>query len=693
MKQVHRLTFVALTVTGLGLWARPVHAQTLASSGQTQRTYLDQTTLDRAVKPGDDFYAYANGGWLKGNEIPATEAAWGNEVILRNKTRARLLELITSTARQKNKPGSDAQKLQDFYNSGMNTAAIDQLGFQPVQADLKRIEAISTPQGVATEAATQLAAGLSGGTAPLFSLANLADPISNDVEIIVLVHGGAGVPSGGLGLPGKDYYTDASAKGVAIRAQYTTYLQQLLELSGTPKAADRAAAILALETRLAAGARTPTENRNIPKLLNYYTLDKAQQQFPLLGLGATFQKLNVAPAKFIVGQPEYFAGLNKELTATPLATWKDYLRVRLLSNAAPYLSAPFAAASFAFYATALAGQTQNRPRNERVVATTDAKLGEILGKVYVEKYFTADAKKRMNELVQNVVTAFAERIQSNGWMTAPTKEKATQKLSTVRRKIAYPDQWRDYSALQIGPNYFGNVKAATAFALRENMRRVGKPVNRELWTMTPPTLNAYYNPLNNEIVFPAGILLPPFFDPQADDAVNYGGIATIIGHEISHGFDDQGSQFDAQGRFSNWWTKEDLANFKARGAALSRQFSQYVAVDTLHVNGQLTLGENIGDLCGVTVAYQAFKKTPQGQGTQLLDGLTPDQRFFLSYAAIWRVKAREESQRTQVLTDPHSPARFRVLGPLSNLDAFYAAFNIKEGDQMWRPANERIVIW
>jgi putative endopeptidase len=664
-----------------------------AVGAQAQQVLLDQTTIDRSVKPGDDFYAYANGGWLKANEIPATESLWGDKVILRNKTQARLQALITATASQKNKPGSEAQKLQDFYNSGMNTTAIDKLGFQPLQADLKRIEAISTAQGVATEAATQLAAGLSIGTAPLYSLGNLADPISNDVEIVVIVQAGLGLPSGGLGLPGKDYYTDASAKGVAIRAKYTTYLQQLLELSGTPQATDRAAAIVALETRLAAGARTPSENRNIQQLLNYYTLDQAQEQFPLLGLGATFQKLNVAPAKFIVAQPEYFAGLNKELTATPLATWKDYLRVRLLGSAAPYLSAPFAEANFAFYSTALAGQTQNRPRNERVVVATDAKLGEILGKVYVAKYFTADAKKRMNELVQNVVTAFAERIQSNGWMTAPTKVKATQKLSTIRRKIAYPDQWRDYSALRIGPDYFSNVKAATAFELRENMSRVGKSVNHELWSMTAPTLNAYYNPLHNEIVFPAGILLPPFFDPQADDAVNYGGIATVIGHEISHGFDDQGSQFDAQGRFSNWWTKEDLANFKARGAALAKQFNQYVAVDTLHVNGKLTLGENIGDLCGVTVAYQAFKKTPQGQGTQLIDGLTPNQRFFLSYAAIWRLKARDESLRTQVLTDPHSPARFRVDGSLSNLDAFYAAFNLQEGDKMWRPVSERVVIW
>ncbi|OUJ70208.1 M13 family metallopeptidase [Hymenobacter crusticola] len=659
-----------------------------AYSVKAQRTFLDQTTIDRTVKPGDDFFSYANGGWVKANEIPATEASWGNAPIIQKQTRLRLQELIKATAAKKNKPGSDAQKLQDFYNSGMNTATIDKLGIQPVQADLKRIDAISSPQGVVAETTTQFAAGLTGRIAPLFDLDHLADPMSNDVEIVTL-------SQGGMGLPEKSYYSDASPKAVAIRTKYVAYLQQLLELSGTPKEAaqSKATAIMALETRMATGARTATENRNIQKLLNYYTLDKAQQQFPLLGFSTLFQKLNIPSAKILVAQPEFFDGLNKELTATSLATWKDYLKVRLLSNAAPYLSTPFADANFTFYATALSGQTQMRPRNERIVGATDAMLGEILGKVYVEKYFTADAKKRIDDLVQNVVTTFAERIRTNGWMTEPTKEKALQKLSTVRRKIAYPDQWRDYSALQIGPNYFSNVKAAQAFDFLDGMNRVGKPVNRDLWTMTPPTLNAYYNPLNNEIVFPAGILQPPFFDPQADDAVNYGGIATVIGHEISHGFDDQGSQFDAQGRFTNWWTKVDQENFTARGAALSKQFSQYVALDTLHVNGKLTLGENIGDLCGVTVAYQAFKKTAQGKSTQLIDGLTPDQRFFLSYATIWRRKVRTESLRTQVLTDPHSPAQFRVDGPLSNLDAFYTAFNIKEGDAMWRPVNERVTIW
>lgn len=652
-----------------------------------QTGHLDQTTIDPSVKPGDDFYSYANGGWIKANEIPATESSWGNGAIIRKQTRLRLQGLVKEIAATKNQQGSNAQKLQDFYNSGMDTLAIEKQGLKPIQADLRRIQAISTRQGIIDETIAQFSTRLPG-VAPLFGIGDIADPVSNDKEIIVF-------GQGGMGLPEKTYYFDANEKALAVRSKYTAYIQQLLQLSGVPQdeAGTKAAAVLALETRLAKGARTATENRNISKLLNYYTHEKAEKQFPLIGWGNIFEKLQINSDKILVTQPEFFDTLNKELTATPLGTWKDYLTVRLLSNAAPYLSTPFAKANFAFYATALSGQSQMKPRGEQIIGSTDEMLGEILGELYVQKYFTADAKKRIDGLVQNVLTTFGERIQSNTWMTDSTKAKAQQKLSTIRRKIAYPDKWRDYASLRIGKNYFENVKAASAFDFRYRMNLVGKPVDRDRWSMTPPTLNAYYNALNNEIVFPAGILLPPYFDPAADDAVNYGGIATIIGHEISHGFDDRGSQFDANGRFSNWWTKTDRENFEARGAALAKQFDQYVALDTLHVNGKLTLSENIGDLCGVTVAYQAFKKTAQGKSTQRIDGLTPDQRFFLSYAAIWRTKQRDESLRTLVLTNEHAPARFRVNGPLSNIHAFYSTFNVKEGDKMWRPENERIAIW
>lgn len=654
---------------------------------KAQQRFLDQSTIDRSVKPGDDFYSYANGNWIETHEIPATETSWGNGAIIRKQTRLRLQDLVKKIAEQKNQPGSNAQKLQAFYKSGTDTFAIEKSGMQPVLADLKRIEGINSLNGVLTETIAQYASGLAT-VAPLFGMGNLADPISNDVEII-------GFEQGGMGLPEKSYYFDQDEKSVGIRNKYEKYLQQLLQLSGASEEEARAGAtaILALEVRLAKGARTATENRNILRQLNYYTPDQLNKQFPLVAWNDIFKTLNIQSSKIIVGQPEFFDALNKELSATSLNTWKDYLKVRLLSNAAPYLSTPFAKANFAFYATAINGQTQMKPRGEQITEVTDAKLGEILGKLYVEKYFTADAKKQIDGLIQNVITTFGERIRSNNWMTDSTKEKALQKLSTLRRKIAYPDNWRDYSALTIGNNYYENVKAASAFDFRYQMNLVGKPVDRSIWTMTPPTLNAYYNPLNNEIVFPAGILLLPFFDPKADDAVNYGGIATVIGHEISHGFDDQGSQFNGAGQFKNWWTKTDKDNFNEKTASLTGQFNHYIAVDTLHVNGKLTLGENIGDLCGLTVAYEAFKKTAQGRSNTLIDGLTPDQRFFLSYAFIWRSKQRDESLRTQVLTNPHSPACFRVNGPLSNLGAFYSAFHVKEGDKMWRPASERVVIW
>lgn len=654
-----------------------------ANVALAQHKYIDQSAIDKTVKPGNDFYDYANGNWLKTNEIPADQSAWGNFIILNKETKKKLEQLVTSIASKKNPMGSDAQKLQSFYNSGMDTIAIEKLGIQPIKADLNRINTINSQQGIMDEVINQYYF-----YSPLFALTDLPDPIINDKEIVVFAQGG-------MGLPEKSYYFDNDEKAKKIRGQYVEYMSKLFELSGASKAESKIKAdnILELETAMAKGARTATENRNIMKLLNFFTTEKLSSRYPLIHFADIFQKLNIQAGKILVAQPEFFDTLNNLLASKPLATWKDYLKIKLLSESAPYLSTPFVRANFSFYGTALGGQKEMKPRGESVINNTDATLGEILGKVYVEKYFTADAKKRIDDLVQNVITTFGERIKGNTWMTDSTKELALVKLSKIRRKIAYPDKWKDYSGLKIGSNYFDNIKAASDFAFKYNMNKIGKPVDRDAWSMTPPTLNAYYNPLNNEIVFPAGILLPPFFDPNADDAVNYGGIATVMGHEISHGFDDQGSQFDANGRFRNWWTKKDKENFTARGAKLANQFDQYVAIDTLHVNGKLTLGENIGDLCGVTVAYQAFKKTPEGQSNKLIDGLTPDQRFFLSYATIWRLKQRDESARTQVLTDPHSPAQFRVNGPLSNLPAFYAAFGVKKGDKMWRAPEDRVEIW
>ena len=659
--------------------------------------HLDQTTIDRSVKPGDDFYAYANGGWLKANEIPANEASWGNSSILQKQTQRQLQQLLQEVAAKHHQPGSNAHKLQALYNSGMDTAALDRLGVQPIQADLNRIDALSSKQAIAAEVTTQYAAGLTDA-GPLFSLGHIADPIRNDVEIITL-------SQGGMGLPDKSYYFETSPKAEATRTQYAAFLQRLFELSGTPQPAAqaKAAAVLALETRLARGARTATENRNIRKLLNYYTLDKAQRKYPQLGLKSMFQQLRIPPAKLIVAQPEFFAGLHQELTATPLATWKDFLKARLLHSASGALSSAFGKAYFAFYVTALTGRTQMRTRPEQMARLADGVLGEALGKVYVEKYFPADAKKRMNELVQNVVTTFAERIQANSWMTAPTKEKALQKLSTLRRKIGYPDQWRDYSALQMGSDYFSNIKAARVFEFREGFGRVGKPVNRDLWTMTPPTLNAQYNPLNNEIVFPAGILQPPFFDYRADPGSNYGAIGFVIGHEITHGFDVQGSQFDAQGNLASWWTLEDSERFQALNDRVVAQFDAIEVLPGVFVDGQITVTENVADLGGVQVALDALRQHLAANGSPLPappysaaaagPRFSQEQRFFIAAATVWRQQTREEALLTQVKTDPHSPAKVRATQPLRNIDDFYAAFGIEPGDPMYLPPEERVVVW
>lgn len=658
-----------------------------ASPLLAQKKFIDKSTMDTSVLPGDDFYHYVNGTWLKHNEIPGNQSSWGNFTIIQQETRKKLEQLVKDIAKQKNPEGSNAQKLQRFYNSGMDTNAIEKLGLKPILPDLQRIQSINSVQGIIDEVAFEYANNINFSS-PLFSFGNVADPITNDKEILIITQGG-------MGLPEKSYYFDQDEKAKKLRKDYVHFLATLFELSGTPKdqSTQKAEEILSLETLMAKGSRTVTENRNIQKLLNYFTNEKLNKRFTALNFEGFFKNLNVHSDKIIVGQPEFLDTLNHLLTIIPLQTWKEYLTSRVLMNSASYLTSAFRKANFAFYGTAMSGTKEMKPRGESVINNIDNSLGEILGKLYIEKYFNQEAKTRIDQLVQNVIETFGERIKSNSWMTDSTKVKALEKLSTIRKKVAYPDKWRDYSGLQIGNNYYENVRAASAFNFKYTMSFVGKPVDRDLWGMTPPTLNAYYNPLNNEIVFPAGILLPPFFDPSADDAVNYGGIATVIGHEISHGFDDQGSQFDADGKFKNWWTKKDRDNFKERGELLANQFDQYEVMDSLHVNGKLTLGENIGDLCGVTVAYQAFKKTPQGQSTVLIDGLTPDQRFFISYATIWRLKQRDENVRTQVLTDPHSPSQFRINGPLSNLQAFYDAFGVKPGDKMWRDPKDRVEIW
>lgn len=648
--------------------------------------FIDVSQIDRSIHPGDDFNAYMNSKWVKNNPIPGSRSSWGGFDMLQDKIQKQLQAIFKKLNTGKFEKGSDSYMLKMFYTSAMDSARANKLGAKPIKADLETIDQIANLEDLQQYLSDNHL--LSLGTTAIFAEGGIADPIKNDEELLFF-------NQGGTGLPEKSYYFSEDSSSKAIRAAYKTMVANLLKLGGESAASaqQKADSVLALETRLAAGSRTAEENRNIMRLLNYYTIEKMQKEFPAFNWQLFLQQLGATPKKIIVAQPEFFKGMNNELNATSLQTWKDYLKANLLTNAAPYLSQDFITERFNMYNKTLSGQKEQKPRWEKVVGWTDNALGEMLGKVYIKMYFSAKAKQRVNELIDNLLDTYRERINGLEWMTAATKTKALLKLDSIRKKIAYPDTWIDYSGLTLGNDLYANIKATQYFNTKRALARIGKPVNRTLWTMTPQTVNAYYNPLNNEIVFPAGILSYPFFDVNADDAFNYGGIGMVIGHEISHGFDDQGSQFDASGKFSNWWTKEDKAEFSKKGALLAAQYDKYMVVDTLHVNGRLTLGENIGDLGGLTAAYNAFKKTKQYKEGKKIDGFTPEQRFFMSLAQIWRMNSTIEADRQLTLTNPHALSKFRILGPLSNFEPFYNAFGVTSKNKMWRDPADRINIW
>jgi putative endopeptidase len=658
----------------------PVTAQT------KNKSFVDVSNIDKTIHPGDHFYDYINAKWIKKNPIPGTRSSWGGFDMLQQKIQDQIKDIFKTLNAGKYKTGSDEQVLKTFYNSAMDTARVEMLGIKAISNELAAINGINNLEDLQKILSEHHL--LSLGTTPLFSEGGIADPIKNDEELIYF-------NQGGMGLPEKNYYFNTDSSSQVIRQEYKKMITTLLTLSGedAATAAVKADTLVALETRIASGSRTAEENRNIVRMLNYYTVDKMQKDFPALNWALFLKQLTVTPNKIIVAQPEFFKNLSKELTTTSLNTWKDYLKASLLANTATYLSKPFVAAVFNFYNKTLSGQKEQKPRWEKAVRWTDGALGEMLGKIYIKKTFSPLAKKRIDDLIENIIQTYRSRINNLSWMTQATKAKALLKLDSLRRKIAYPDQWIDYTGVNIGNDLFSNIKATQIFNTKRAIARIGKPVNRKLWTMTPQTVNAYYNPLNNEIVFPAGILALPFFDADADDAINYGGIGMVIGHEISHGFDDQGSQFDASGKFANWWTKEDKEAFSKKGEQLAAQFDKYIIADTLHVNGRLTLGENIGDLGGLTAAYEAFKKTDQAKAGKKIDGFTPEQRFFMSIAQIWRINIRPEADRQQALTDPHAAGRYRVLGPLSNFAPFYEAFGVTENNKMYRKPEDRVLMW
>ncbi len=648
---------------------------------------IDLQHIDTGVRAQDDFFDYLNGSWLKKTAIPADKASWGTFIQLRDDTQPQLRALIEAAQQEKNKKaGSEQQKIGDLYTSFMDQPRLEKLGYKPLAGELQRIRVLRDKKAIPS-----LMAHLSqiGVSVPYAVYVGQDSRASTRYATYIM--------QSGLGMPDRDYYLKKDdAKLADVRAKYERHIATTLGLAGARNPAPAAAAVLALETALAEVQWTKVDNRDPVKRYNKMDFTELAALTPGYDWKGALATAGVANKVdyVIVGQPSYMTGFAKVLENTELATWKAYFEWQLLRAYSDYLSKDFVDADFAFYGTALTGVTENRPRWKIGVSTVETALGEALGKQYVARHFPAERKARMEELVQNLMAAYKSSIDTLDWMGPETKREAQAKLAKFRPKIGYPSQWRDYSALMIKPDDLaGNIMRARTFAYNRGINKLGKPIDREEWGMTPQTVNAYYSSTMNEIVFPASILQPPFFDMRADDAVNYGAIGAVIGHEISHGFDDKGSQSDGDGNLRDWWTKEDRAKFQAKADMLVKQYGAYSPLPGYNVNGALTLGENIGDNSGVAIAYKAYKLSLGDKQAPVIDGLTGDQRFFMGFAQVWRTKMREAQQIVQVKTDPHSPGKFRANGTLMNQPAFYEAFGVKEGDKMYLPPKDRVTIW
>ncbi|RYD55685.1 MAG: M13 family peptidase [Sphingobacteriales bacterium] len=654
---------------------------------KADRKLLDPANLDTTVNPGDNFFMYANGSWLRNNPIPGSETRWGSFNELQENNYNALHALLAEAANDKNaKSGSAAQKVGDMYRTGMDSAAADKAGITPMNGILSRIDGITDANGVLAEVAKAHTEGMG----QLFSVAVYPDD-KNVTKNIAQFY------QGGIGMPDRDYYFNKDARTSAIRDAYQQYLVKMLTLMGSDSTTAKkdAADIYKLETALANASMTRVEMRDPYKLYNKYDLAGLNKLTPGIDWKVMFQNMKLSGQdSCIVGTPKFFQEVARQLKATPLDVWKKYLKFHAVNDIAPYLSKNFSDLQFDFYGKTVRGQQEQKPRWKRVLNVVDGSVGELLGQMYVDKNFKPEAKERMLNLVNNLQQTYADRIKRLDWMSEATKQKALAKLNTFMKKIGYPDKWRDYGKLTIvNNNYVQNVMNASAFEYDYMINKLGKPVDKTEWQMTPPTVNAYYNPAFNEIVFPAGILQYPFFDQDADDAVNYGGIGAVIGHEMTHGFDDQGRQYDADGNLHDWWTPEDATKFNQKAGVVISQFNNYKVLDSVAVNGSLTIGENLADLGGLAIAYEAFKKTKQGQGNEKIDGFTPDQRFFLSWAQVWRANTRPEEMASRIITDPHSPNEWRCNGPLSNMPEFYQAFNIQPTAKMYRPDSLKAKVW
>ena len=684
---------VAVLMLGLAAtWGPAAYAQnntvsTTSEAPASKKAFIDRSNMNLTVKPGDDFYTYASGNWIKNNPVPAKETRWGSFNVLREFNIQAVRNILTETSKNTTAaPGSLERRVGDFYAAAMDSATIDKLGYKPIKNDLKQAGKVKTHQQVLNQIAVMRTTGIAS---PLFGFWVGQDRKNPNVMIPQL-------SQGGTSLPDRDYYLKDDARSKKIQEAYKIYIVKLFTLTGEKeaKAKQYAETIFNLEKKLAAAQMSRVEMRDPHKTYNKFSVADLSKTTPNMDWKALMAKMKVTGQDTIlVSNPKFFADVNNLLTSTPVSDWQTYLKWNILRSSASDLSKPFTDAQFAF-SQVLSGQKVQTPRWQRMSQLTDGTIGDLLGQLYVKKHFQPAAKARMDEMISNLIKAYEIRIKNLDWMSPATKEKALAKLHAFTPKVGYPTKWKNYEGLEIKrETFFENLRNASVWGYNDMVSQLNKPVDRTKWGMTPATVNAYYSPVMNEIVFPAGILQFPFFDPNADDAVNYGGIGAVIGHEISHGFDDSGSQYDKDGTLRNWWTPEDLTRFKQKSEALVKQFDNYKVLDTISVNGKLTLGENIGDLGGLNAAYEAFKMTKQGQSKELIDGFTPDQRFFLSWAQVWRTNILPETAAQLIITDNHSPGEYRTIGTPVNMDAWYQAFDVKPGDKLYKKPEDRIRIW
>lgn len=669
-------------------------ASLISSCGKSSMSHsdgikaIDPKNMDTTISAGDDFFKYANGAWMKSNPIPDEYSRWGAFNILQEDNNKNLRSIMEDAAKNPGSKGSNKQKIGDMFAAGMDSAAIEKNGLAPIKAELDKIAAIKSTD----ELAAVIADLHKKGVNPLFGVYSGQDEKNSEMVIFQLAQGG-------LGMGNRDYYTEQDARSKELRLKYVEFIGKLFELAdkNPTTAKSNSEAIMALETKLANTSMTMLEQRDPQKTYNKVDIAKLQKMCPAFNWNAYFNGIGLAnPGDINVTSVKFFSGISKIIKETPIEVWKEYLKFNVLNVMADYLPNDYVNLNFDFYGKTFSGSKKIKDRWKRVLETTNSALGEAVGQVYVEKFFPAEAKKKMLVLVENLRKALDERIQNLAWMSAETKVKAKEKLAKMKVKIGYPDKWRDYSGLDVDKSkgFAALVMASNEFEFKYMMSKVGKPVDRGEWHMTPQTVNAYYSPNMNEIVFPAAILQPPFFFKDGDDAVNYGGIGAVIGHEMTHGFDDQGRQYDANGNLNDWWTKEDAENFKKQTQPLVDQFNKFVELDSLYVNGELTLGENIADIGGITVAHVALQKAlKESKFNEKIDGFTQDQRFLLSWAQVWRSNIRPEELKRRLKDDVHSPADARVNGVMPNFTPFYQAFDVKPNNKLFRPEAERVVIW